>query len=438
LWALVPRFDRFVPPGPALTRANAPRLFTLLDDVAQGTAQSAPAEVYLLNEVNAWVTQRGGVMGLGGRRVMGVGLPLVAHLTVPELRAVIAHEFGHYVSGDVGLGPWIHKTRSAIGRALDATQNTFLETPFRLYASLFLRSTLAVSREQEFVADRTAARVSGAASVMSALRRVGTLAPAYTAYLKTEVVPVLRSGFLPPIAAGFASYIGYAPTAAFFDKLLAEQVTVADNGQFESHPTLADRIKALEDLGSDSAASAHESADPVLVDPDAHAQALLRHAFGDDVLAGLRRIGWEDVGKVVYQERWHELARIWAWWFAAITLDRLPAGEESFITMGARLVGKDEAGVDDAERIARAVQLLEAGVGSALARIGWTVETWPGLPIELVKAGERLEPRAVIAAHVKGDSSRDRWAATCERLELPGILLAYTTELPQSAEPRAG
>jgi heat shock protein HtpX len=109
LWAIVPRPDRFDPPGPRLTRASAPVLFSVIDRIAQSTAQPPPEEVYLLNDVNAFVTQRGGVMGIGSRRVMGVGLPLLAHLLPAELTAVIAHEFGHYLSGDVGLGPWIYK-----------------------------------------------------------------------------------------------------------------------------------------------------------------------------------------------------------------------------------------------------------------------------------------------------------------------------------------
>ncbi len=60
LWALVPRPDRFEAPGPQLTPATAPQLFSLIDDVAEKTAQPRPADVYLLNEVNAWVSQRGG------------------------------------------------------------------------------------------------------------------------------------------------------------------------------------------------------------------------------------------------------------------------------------------------------------------------------------------------------------------------------------------
>ncbi|MDO8794022.1 MAG: M48 family metallopeptidase [Vicinamibacterales bacterium] len=118
LWALVPRFDKFEAPGPRLTPSNAPHLFTMINDIARATSQPRPEDVYLLNDVNAFVTQRGGMMGFGSRRVMGIGLPLIKGLSPAELRSVIAHEFGHYVSGDVALGPWIYKTRATIGRTL--------------------------------------------------------------------------------------------------------------------------------------------------------------------------------------------------------------------------------------------------------------------------------------------------------------------------------
>ena len=39
------------------------------------TAQTMPEEVYVVNAVNAFVAQRGGIMGIGSRRVMGIGLP---------------------------------------------------------------------------------------------------------------------------------------------------------------------------------------------------------------------------------------------------------------------------------------------------------------------------------------------------------------------------
>jgi Zn-dependent protease with chaperone function len=95
LWSIIPRIDKFTPPGPRLTPATAPKLFDMINDVAQSTSQPRPEEVYLLADVNAFVSSRGGWMGFGSRRVMGVGLPLIKGLSPAELRSVIGHEFGH-------------------------------------------------------------------------------------------------------------------------------------------------------------------------------------------------------------------------------------------------------------------------------------------------------------------------------------------------------
>jgi Zn-dependent protease with chaperone function len=266
LWALIPRSDRFDAPGPQLTPSTAPQLFSLIDDVAAATSQQRPAEVYLLNEVNAWVSQRGGTMGFGSRRVMGVGLPLLSSLTRAELLAVIAHEFGHYSGGDVGLGPWIYKTRAAIARTMAGVDQTYLQWIFNWYGRMFMRMTMAVSRQQEFVADETAARISGAAPMVSALQKVAVLGPAYLAYLQQEVLPILRSGFLPPLAEGFEQFMGNPETRAAFSKMIHEQTTGDSVGAFDSHPPLNERVAALERLPVARIAAARENAAPFLKD----------------------------------------------------------------------------------------------------------------------------------------------------------------------------
>jgi heat shock protein HtpX len=40
-----------------------PQLFAEIDGVARATGQAMPADVYLVPDVNAWVAQRGGMMG---------------------------------------------------------------------------------------------------------------------------------------------------------------------------------------------------------------------------------------------------------------------------------------------------------------------------------------------------------------------------------------
>ena len=90
LWAILPRPDRFEPPGPRLDEARYPELFRMIREVAAATGQQEPTDVYLVNEVNAWVTQRGGVMGFGSHRVMGIGLPLMQGISEQELKAIDA------------------------------------------------------------------------------------------------------------------------------------------------------------------------------------------------------------------------------------------------------------------------------------------------------------------------------------------------------------
>src|SRR5882672_9777974 len=95
--AIVPRPSRFTPPGPMLNPAGQPRLFATLDEVARAVGEPMPAEVYITPEFNAGVLQR------GRRRVMVLGLQLMQVMSVSEMRAVLAHDFGHYHGGDTKL-----------------------------------------------------------------------------------------------------------------------------------------------------------------------------------------------------------------------------------------------------------------------------------------------------------------------------------------------
>ena len=119
LWSLIPRRDKFIAPGLLLDRASHPKLFAELDGIAAALNETLPGEVYLIGAPNAFVADRGGVIGFGSRRVMGLGLPLLSVLTVSQFRAVLAHEFGHYYGGDTSLGPWVYKTKTSIIRIFE-------------------------------------------------------------------------------------------------------------------------------------------------------------------------------------------------------------------------------------------------------------------------------------------------------------------------------
>lgn len=244
LWGILPRIDRFEPPGPALSAGNHPRLFQALEEVSRSTDQDMPRDVYLVPDMNAWVAQRGGIMGFGGRRVMGLGLPLLQTLTVRQLRAVIAHEFGHYHGGDTALGPWIYKTRAAIGRTLEglSRHTPLLMKPFEWYGKAFLRITHAISRQQEFAADALSARVTGTEAAIDALKAVHGTAAAYEPYWHSEVVPAIEKGYRLPLADGFRQFVAAPAIANGMAAALGEEISEGQVDPYDTHPPLRDRV----------------------------------------------------------------------------------------------------------------------------------------------------------------------------------------------------
>jgi len=346
LWALVPRPDRFVPPGPRLDEASYPRLFSLVHNVAARLNQEAPAETFLLNDVNAWVTHRGGVMGFGSRRVMGIGLPLLLCLSTRESAAVVAHEFGHYSAGDVRLGPWVYRTRAAIGGTLAGVSRTFLEQPFQWYARHFLKLTHGVSRQQELLADRVAAQVVGRMPMANALRRVAGLSAAYGAYLNGEVLPVMQAWFLPPVASGFEQFLASDYVVAAARQAVETTEQEVPTHEFDTHPSLRERLATLEfvEAAGPPTRTADERASTLIDDPDGQARTLLEQAVGSEAVHRLRPIGWEQVARSVYEKRWRQIAAEHATWLSQFVVERLPNRSDCLYRLGIGSRGPRRAG----------------------------------------------------------------------------------------------
>jgi Zn-dependent protease with chaperone function len=169
LIAIWPRFHGWVDPGRGLTKERAPELFAMLGEVARVTRQPMPRRVYLFDEVNAFVADRGMFMG----RAMGLGLPLFDMLTVGELRAVVAHEFGHLASRAGGLSTFVYRSARTFATATEAAGLVpGLDILFELWTEVFLRIAMPISRQQELRADELACLVSGVDTAIAALTKV--------------------------------------------------------------------------------------------------------------------------------------------------------------------------------------------------------------------------------------------------------------------------
>lgn len=424
LWALVPRRDKFEAPGPRLDETNAPGLFALVRDVATQTAQEMPAEAYLLNEANAFVAHRGGVMGAGSRRVLGVGLPLLQSLSASEIKAIIAHEFGHYAAGDVELGPWVYKTRAAIGRTLTDLEDSWIGAPFRWYARIFLRLTQAVSREQEFRADALGARLAGRESMANGLLRTAALPSAYSAYLEREVAPVLRAGLLPPIATGFVHFMQSEAVRASAYRETGSALAQEAAGEFDSHPPLKARLDALERMEeAGPPTGSADSAVTLLRAPDELARQLAVQMVGEEAISKLTPVAWSGVAERVYVKGWRSAVEAEAAWLSRFTADTIPVESETLLEVVPRWRNDNGIEADEEARLRRGHTGIAAAIGVLLSDAGWRPETAPGQSVTLVREGATYDPFQAVEAVISGWVSADSWAESCRQTGLAGLPL---------------
>jgi Zn-dependent protease with chaperone function len=430
LWSLLPRFDKFEAPGPELQSGDQPALFAEIARIARLTGQAPPAHVYLVPQVNAFVTERGGLMGLGSKRVMGIGLPLLSVLTVAELRAVLVHEFGHFFGGDTKLGPWIYATRGALGRTVEnlgsargllgddrfsMTAGAVLAVvmaPFGFLGGLLMRVTEAISRAQELSADALAVRTSGAQPVVTSLKKVHEASLAFGAYFEDEVVPLLRAGRLPPLAAGFQTFIKADSPAEQLAKAMREELAHAEADPYDSHPPLKERVAHAEAL----------QAAPVEDDPRP-ATALLRDlpalearlAARWDEKAKLTPVTWEE-SAAAFAPAWKEARAAAAKALPGVCPPDLPRGAPGIKALANQIVGPVDA--SEEELRGWALGLLTGALSDLLLENGFTAQSLPGSPVRFTRGEQSLEPLLLLRSYLKNELSAEDWRARWTELGL--------------------
>ncbi len=425
LWAILPRIDRFDPPWPRLLPEEHPRLFAQIRGVAEASGQAMPVEVYLDPDLNAWVAQRGGVMGVGSRRVMGIGLPLLAVAKASHLRAVLAHEFGHFHGGDTKLGPWIYKTRGAIIRTVNSLAeggHSILYLPFLGYGKLFLRITNAVSRRQELSADALAARVAGRDAARDVLRLIHGSALAFQPYLESELEPVLNSGYRPPIAEGFVRFLGSGSVKAAVDNAVSEEMREAQKDPYDTHPPLRERLDALERLPAGPPAANDDPPALSLLDRIPDMESRLLSALSGAAAQALKPVDWDRVGPQVYIPMWTEAVGKHRSVLQGLTPAGLPDATVDLPRMGRRLGAGDAATKDEA--VGRGISMLGAALALALHRVGWTILADPGAPVSLRKGDADIEPFRVIEELGQKKLDPDAWRVRCAGLGIADLDLA--------------
>ena len=216
---------------------------------------------------------------------MFLGAALLIGLTRQQLRAVLAHELGHYSGRHTALGALTYRGKEAIGRVLTDLEGSFVRTPLELYGRLYLAVSQTVNRRQELEADRLSAELVGSATAAEALQQSDALDPAWRLFLDRYVAPGEDVGCRPrDLFDGFRRFVADPER----QRQLAEvRANLQDPPRsiYDSHPPTTERLAAFRALDAGGGqADTSEPAATLLRDPQADLARLGEALYQDSAL----------------------------------------------------------------------------------------------------------------------------------------------------------
>jgi Zn-dependent protease with chaperone function len=188
------------PRGVEVTSKDEPLLFKFLHALADEIGAPRPHRVFITAEVNAAVFYDLSLLNLflPSKKNLIIGLGLVNVLTLGELKAVLAHEFGHFAQGSMMVGRWVYIAQQIISHMV-ATRD-WLDSLLKFVSRIDLRvawlgwiltlvlwsirslmdslfkliiiAERALSREMEFNVDLVAVSVTGSDALINALHKL--------------------------------------------------------------------------------------------------------------------------------------------------------------------------------------------------------------------------------------------------------------------------
>ncbi|WP_291135150.1 M48 family metalloprotease [Flavobacterium sp. UBA7663] len=270
-------------------RSEEPKLFAFIDEIVAETKTNFPKKVFLSTEVNASVFYDSSFwsMFLPIKKNLHIGMGLVNSVTHDELKAILAHEFGHFSQRTMKVGSFVYNVNQIMYNMLyenDSYENLIQKwANVSGYFSIFVaaavkiiqgiqwilqkmygivnKSYMALSREMEFHADEVAANVTGYIPLKTSLLRMDLADKSYNSILQFYENK-FSEGWISENIFKEHSYIMnfYAEKQgiAIINQLpeVKSENTNSFNAsklviknQWASHPEIEERIAALEKIG---------------------------------------------------------------------------------------------------------------------------------------------------------------------------------------------
>ena len=238
-------------PGRRLTEADAPGLWRMVRDVARDLGTRPVDEIWLTPHTEVAVFERGSLrarMQDKARRALIIGAAVLDGFDRNALRAVLAHEYGHFSHRDTAGGDVALRVRSGMFQfAVALAQSGYavwwnLAFQFlRVYDFIFRRISHGATRLQEVLADRLAIRRYGLAAFQEGLTHVIRRSVVFEQTATAEIGETITSQH--PITN---LYKLATPSAADAEKDIEKQVAArlnAPTSEDDTHPSPRDRFR---------------------------------------------------------------------------------------------------------------------------------------------------------------------------------------------------
>lgn len=268
-----------------ITKNDEPKIFKIIDEIVKEVGTSFPKKIYLSSEVNASVFYDSSFwsMFLPVEKNLLIGMGLVNTVSEEELRAILAHEFGHFSQRSMKVGSYVYNVNHIIFNMLydNESYDKMVEKwgnssgYFGIFIVLAMKivegikwilqkiyevvnkNYLALSREMEFHADEIAANVTGYLPLKKGLLRLS---------LADSCLNNVLSFYEMNMSKSIVSKNIYSEQSFVMQFLANEDKMILSNGlplvtlddlnkynkskliiedQWASHPSTEDRIKRL-------------------------------------------------------------------------------------------------------------------------------------------------------------------------------------------------
>jgi hypothetical protein len=272
--------------------------------------------------------------------------------------------------------------------------------------TLYLRLTLAISRQQELIADEWSVRIAGKQAHISGLRAEGLHGAAFSLYLRQEVEPLARAGIAPDnLFEGFRRYT-QSSTWSARSQSLGEALAQHEADPYDSHPALEERIAFAQRL---------ELPDRPMDMTPAHTLLRASEKLERDFSArlrpdGLRPVGWAEVAQH-WSELWQSTAARLQAQSPEMTVRALPqllrnAAQAEEVALGMVPDLQHVHGEERKEHVQGYVRhAASAYLACVLAQHGFNRRTGPGEPIELTRGNTVVNPAEWVQRIAEGEDS---------------------------------